>query len=95
MIVEVSLAGVGLYLLSGFAFAIPFVLVGVGKIDPHAARGSWGFRLLIIPGTLFFWPWLAWRWMKGGYEPPDENNPLRLVARADHPGPTHHDSHPS
>ena len=67
----------GMYLACGLVFAIPFVLAGVRKIDPHAAHGSWGFRLLIIPGTMAFWPWLLHRWMKGVHEPPEEKNPHR------------------
>ena len=81
MIVEVFLIAVGIYLLCGFVFAIPFVLAGVRRIDPHAAHGSWGFRVLIIPGTMFLWPLLARRWMKGVHEPPDENTPHRCAAR--------------
>ena len=71
----------GIYLASGLLFAFPFVLGGVGKIDPHAARGSWGFRLLIIPGTIFLWPLLAHRWMRGIQQPPEERNPHRCAAR--------------
>src|SRR2546427_7298921 len=81
MIAEALLITMGIYLLCGMAFAIPFVLVGVAKIDPHAAHGSWGFRVLIIPGTMFLWPLLARRWMKGIHEPPEENNPHRYSAR--------------
>ena len=81
MIVQALLLLAGIYLLSGLIFAIPFVLIGVGKIDPHAAHGSWGFRLLIIPGTMFFWPLLAHRWMKGIHEPPEERNSHRCAAR--------------
>ncbi len=55
----------GIYLACGFVFAISFVLVGVKRIDPHAARGSWGFRVLIVPGTVFLWPLLAKRWFSG------------------------------
>jgi len=81
MIAEASLIAVGTYLLFGLVFAIPFALMGVGKIDPHAAHGSWGFRLLIIPGTMFFWPMLAHRWIKGIHEPPPERNAHRCAAR--------------
>src|SRR2546428_13661313 len=81
MIAETLLITTGIYLLFGLLFAIPFVLVGAGKIDPHAAHGSWGFRVLIIPGTMFLWPLLAHRWMKGIHEPPEENNPHRRAAR--------------
>lgn len=81
MIAEILLSAAGVYLLCGMAFAIPFVLVGVDKIDPHAEHGSWGFRALIFPGTMFLWPLLARRWMSGIHEPPEENNPHRRAAR--------------
>jgi hypothetical protein len=71
----------GVYLGCGLAFAIPFTLVGLKKIDPHAARGSWGFRLLIIPGTMAFWPLLLKRWASGAHEPPEEHNAHRLAAK--------------
>jgi hypothetical protein len=81
MIVEIFLLLLAIYLFCGFMFAIPFVWLGVGKIDPHAAHGSWGFRILIIPGTMFLWPLLAARWIKGAGEPPEENNAHRRAAR--------------
>jgi hypothetical protein len=81
MIAAPMLIALGIYLACGLAFAIPFALIGVKKIDPHAANGSWGFRVLIIPGTLFLWPLLAWRWIKGVPVPPEENNPHRRAAR--------------
>ena len=82
MIAAAFLILLGIYLLCGLVFAIPFVLAGVGKIDPHAKHGSWGFRLLIIPGTMALWPLLARRWLKGVNEPPEENNAHRRAARA-------------
>jgi hypothetical protein len=81
MIAETFLIAAGIYLLCGSVFAIPFALVGAGRIDPHAAHGSWGFRVLIIPGTMFLWPLLARRWLKGVHEPPEESNPHRRAAR--------------
>jgi hypothetical protein len=81
MIAEAFLIALGTYLLCGLVFAIPFAFLGVGKIDPHAAHGSWGFRLLIIPGTMFFWPMLAHRWMKGIHEPPPEKNAHRCATK--------------
>lgn len=65
------------YLGFGLLVAIPFVLVGVRNIDPHAAHGSWGFRLLIIPGTMAFWPLLLRRWTQGTESPPEEHNAHR------------------
>jgi hypothetical protein len=82
MIAEALLLLAGLYLACGLAFAVPFVLVGVGRIDPHAAHGSWGFRVLIVPGTMFLWPLLARRWLKGVHEPPPENNAHRCASKS-------------
>lgn len=80
MITSAFLILLGIYLVCGFVFAVPFVLVGVKKIDPHAAHGSWGFRLLIIPGAMAFWPLLLRRWLKGILQPPEEYNAHRLAA---------------
>ena len=77
MIAAIFLIVLGAYLACGLAFAIPFALAGARRIDPHAAQGSWGFRLLIIPGTLAFWPLLLRRWAKGISEPPEESNAHR------------------
>ncbi|HWD18083.1 MAG TPA: hypothetical protein VHB20_02300 [Verrucomicrobiae bacterium] len=56
----IFLIALGFYFACGLVFAVPFAISGAQKIDPHAAHGSWGFRLLIIPGAMAFWPWL-WR----------------------------------
>ena len=81
MIAATFLILLGAYLACGFLFAVPFIFRGVKKIDPHAAHGSWGFRLLIFPGTLAFWPLLLRRWMKGISTPPEECNAHRRAAR--------------
>jgi hypothetical protein len=70
----------GIYFLCGFCFAIVFVFSGLKKIDPHAALGSWGFRLLVIPGVAAFWPLLLRRWLKGIHPPPSERNAHRIAA---------------
>jgi hypothetical protein len=82
MIAAIFLIALGVYQVCGLAFAIPFALVGVKKIDPHAAHGSWGFRLLIIPGTMAFWPLLLKRWTSGAHGPPEEHTAHRLAAKA-------------
>ena len=76
--------GVGLFLiyaLIGLVFAIPFSLVGAKRIDPAADGGTWGFRVLIVPGAAALWPLLLMRWLRGG-EPPEERNAHRLASRA-------------
>jgi hypothetical protein len=80
MIAAILLAAMGIYLACGMLFAIPFALVGVKRIDPHAAHGSWGFRLLVIPGTMAFWPLLLRRWAAGVKEPPVERTAHRRLA---------------
>jgi hypothetical protein len=80
MIAAVFLILAEIYLACGVVFAVPFVLAGVKKVDPHATHGSWGFRLLIIPGTMAFWPLLLRRWLKGIQGPPEECNAHRLAA---------------
>lgn len=72
---------VGLYLGAGLLFAIPFVLRGAGKIDPVARAGTWGFRVLILPGVVAFWPLLLRRWAGGSTEPPPECNAHRRAAK--------------
>jgi hypothetical protein len=53
-----------IYLAIGFLFAIPFVIKGVNKVDEGAHGGSIGFRIIIIPGTMVFWPLLLKKWLK-------------------------------
>ena len=63
MIPQLLLIVPSIYLLCGAGFAIPFLWLGVGRINPTAAHGSWGFRILIIPGTVLLWPFLLRRWL--------------------------------
>jgi len=82
MIAAILLLLLGAYLTCGLLFAIPFSLLGVKRIDPHAANGSWGFRVLIIPGTSAFWPLLLKRWVSGVHEPPEECNAHRRASNS-------------
>ncbi len=70
------------YTLSGYAalgvvFALPFVFLGVQRLDPEAQGSGVGFRLLILPGIAAFWPMFLQRWLRGVTEPPVERNPHR------------------
>jgi hypothetical protein len=87
MIATVFLMLLAIYLLLGLVFSIPFVIAGVGKIDLHAKHGSWGFRILIIPGSVMLWPLLARRWIRGIHEPPEERNAHRNCSRRREPRP--------
>jgi hypothetical protein len=46
----------------GALFAAAFHLRGIARVDPAAAGGSTGFRVLVTPGLIAFWPLLARRW---------------------------------
>jgi hypothetical protein len=80
-VVSWILAAVGVYVLVGVLFAVPFVLAWVKRVDPDAEHGSWGFRVLIFPGTVALWP-LMWRRVRGGPTAlPVERSPHRDAAR--------------
>ena len=80
-IVSLLLSLAGIYLALGFVFALYFAFSGAGKVDPVAASGSRGFRVLIIPGVCLFWPLLLSRLLRGINEPPEEDNAHRRGAR--------------
>jgi hypothetical protein len=56
VIVETVLLMAAAYLIVGLVFSIFFVTILVAKIDESAQKSSWGFRLIIIPGVVVFWP---------------------------------------
>jgi hypothetical protein len=64
MMVTILLILVAAYLVCGLVFAIPFLLYGITKMDEGARGSQWGFRLIILPGTIVFWPVLLTKWMK-------------------------------
>ena len=64
MIISIILIVLAVYLAIGFLFAIPFVIKGIHKVDEGSHEGSIGFRIIIIPGTMVFWPLLLKKWIK-------------------------------
>ena len=73
-------AGLGVYAALGLAFAVPFVLRGVDRVDRVAKASGWGFRLVILPGAAALWPLLLARLARHG-APPVERNAHRDAAR--------------
>lgn len=59
----IILAVIAAYLLLGLLFTIPFIIKGVTTVDEGAHASSWGFRVIIIPGTIIFWPFLLKKWI--------------------------------
>ena len=70
------------YLAAGLLFAVAFVTRWVGRTDSRAHEGTWGFRLLIVPGVTLLWPLLARRLFGGFPDPPDEWTAHRACARS-------------
>ena len=53
-----------IYLAIGVLFVILFLWKGITKVDEGAHGGSIGFKIIIIPGVIVFWPVLLRKWMK-------------------------------
>lgn len=68
----------GAYLAAGIVFAIAFHFWGMRRVDPGAAGSTLAFRLLVTPGLVALWPWLARIWRRG--EPRPERNAHRDAA---------------
>ena len=64
MAIQIIIFVVGAYLLCGVLFAIPFVIKGVSAIDEGAQGTKLGFRIIILPGSIVFWPLLLSKWIK-------------------------------
>ncbi len=68
------------YLAIGLLFALPFVLFLIGRVDPSAKGGTWGFRILVIPGVSLLWPLLLMRLVRGRTTPVECNAHRRCAA---------------
>ena len=51
------------YATVGMAVAAVFLTLGIGSVVADA-RGSYVFRLLLIPGTILLWPLVLRRWAR-------------------------------
>jgi hypothetical protein len=54
----------------GAVIAAVFLVVGIDRIDP-AARGTYTFRPLLVPGLVVLWPMVIVRWR--ALERPESN----------------------
>lgn len=53
------------YLGMGVLFAIILLIKGLSSIDSGASDSGTGFKLLMIPGMVVFWPFLWFKWKRG------------------------------
>ena len=67
------------YAALGVLFAAAFLPRGIQRIDPGARGSGWGFRLIVLPGVVTFWPLLLQRWMAGAALPVESNAHRRRV----------------
>lgn len=63
IILNIILTIVAIYLACGFVFAIPFIIKGADKIDEGTHGATWGFRVIILPASIVFWPVLLKKWI--------------------------------
>jgi len=61
------------YLMCGLAFAIPFLLFGIHRVDHSAKDSTMPFKLMVLPGTMLFWPLLLTRLIRGKEKPTECN----------------------
>jgi hypothetical protein len=69
-----------LYGAIGLVTAIFLLAGGLRRLDPAAAQGGPGFKLLILPGMIALWPFLLRRYARG---PARERNAHDLAAAGD------------
>jgi hypothetical protein len=78
-VTRIIVGAIELYSLAGLVFALLFLPRAVARLDPGMTAAPTSLRLLILPGTIAFWPLFARRWMTGAGEP-IERNPHRVKA---------------
>ena len=52
---------VAAWLVIGIVVGVAFLFLGIDRID-SAARGSYAFRPLLLPGLAMLWPFVVVRW---------------------------------
>jgi hypothetical protein len=57
-----------IYLSCGVLFIFFFFRKGLHAIDEGTQGASAGFKIIIIPGVIVFWPLLLKKWMKAAGE---------------------------
>jgi hypothetical protein len=68
-----------LYTGIGAVAALWIAWRGLQRLDPVAGHGTWGFRLLILPGLTALWPLMLARCVRGTGQPPTERTAHRTA----------------
>jgi hypothetical protein len=79
MLVEYLLTVLGAYLVAGVVVAVWVEVFALQQLDPVAAHGTWGFRVLIFPGLVLLWPVMlrkGWKARHHRYDSPDAERPV-------------------
>jgi hypothetical protein len=53
---EILVALIQLYCISGLLFAVYFFVKGAAQIDPLIKESKWSIKLLFLPGAVLLWP---------------------------------------
>jgi hypothetical protein len=61
-LVRATLWTAGAYVAIGVLVGVPFIVLGVGRVDRAARAAPWTFRMLVLPGVIALWPWILRRW---------------------------------
>jgi hypothetical protein len=69
MIIQFIFGIAGIYLLCGFVFALVFIFKGAQVIDEGARGSTLGFKIIIIPASMVFWPLLLIKWINASKKP--------------------------
>ncbi|PHS27858.1 MAG: hypothetical protein COA84_03630 [Robiginitomaculum sp.] len=70
-------SALGFYLVLGVLYGLYFISFAAGAMVPAARGAGLGFRLMILPGAIMFWPVLLARLIKGYPAPAVPPRPLR------------------
>ena len=54
------------YVAIGLIVGVPFVIAGIGRVDPAAKTAPATFRVLVLPGVVAMWPLMLRRWVRAG-----------------------------
>ena len=63
LFVSIGFLLAGVYLLAGLIFLLPFQLYGITRVDETTHKSGIGFRIIISPGIIVFWPIILKKWL--------------------------------